>query len=128
MKESILVQGCQNPIGPFSHAIVAEGKFIFMSGQGPYDPNLDKLVLGSFYEQAELTFKNIEMILGSINVGFQDVVKVNVYISDLNNFPELNTVYKKNFTEPYPARTTIRADLLNEIAIEVDCIAQIKKC
>lgn len=126
MKDNIFVQGCQKPIGPFSHAVVAEGQFIFVSGQGPFDPVAKKLMLGSFFEQAELTFKNIEMILSSVSLGLEDVIKTNVYISNLDNFSELNIIYKNHFSEPYPARTTIRADLLNGIDIEIDCIALLK--
>ena len=110
------------PKGIYSQAIVAEGKQVFVSGQGPVDPASGDLVLGSFAEQARLTFQNITTLLEAAGTAWENVVKVNVYLADLNNFAEMNEIYKTFAKEPYPARTTVQAGL-GQIAIEVDCVA-----
>jgi len=110
------------PLGPYNQAIVA-GETIYVAGQGPADPATGKISKGTFEEQAALTLANIQAILEAAGSGFQDVVKVTVYLADNNDFAKLNEVYKRYFKEPYPARSTVGADLLFGILIEVDCIA-----
>src|SRR6185503_13510648 len=110
------------PKGIYSPAIAAKGAFLFVSGQGPVDPKSGDFVLGTFKEQAELTFRNVGALLEAGGRSFAQVVKVNVYLSDMAFFSEMNEVYKTFFKEPYPARTTVGAGL-GRIAIEVDCIA-----
>lgn len=112
------------PQGIYSQAIIAEGKQVYVSGQGPVDPATGERKLSSFEEQARQTFQNVSTLLEEAGTSWEHVVKVNIYLQDLSNFAEMNEIYKTFATEPYPARTTVEAGL-NQIAIEVDCVALI---
>jgi 2-iminobutanoate/2-iminopropanoate deaminase len=124
MRKEISTEKGAKPRGPYSQAIVATGPHVYVAGQGPTDPETGELVLGSFREQAERTFQNIGILLEAAGSSWQNVVKVNVYLADFNNFAEMNEVYKQFIPAPYPARTTVQAGI-GAIAIEVDCIAVI---
>ncbi len=110
------------PLGPYNQVIVV-GDTIYVAGQGPADPVTGQINKGTFEEQATLTLRNIQGILEAAGSGFEDVVKVTVYLADNNDFAKMNEIYKRFFKEPYPARATVGADLLFGILIEVDCIA-----
>jgi 2-iminobutanoate/2-iminopropanoate deaminase len=110
------------PVGPYNQAIVA-GDTIYVAGQGPIDPRTGQVVAGTFEDQATCTFENIKAILKAAGASMSDVVKVTVYLADNGDFAKLNEIYRRYFTEPYPARATVGAQLLFHIFIEVDCIA-----
>ena len=110
------------PVGPYSQAIAA-GDAVYVSGQGPIDPATGQLALGTFEEQAALTFANVRAILEAAGCTLSDVVKVNVYLADLTDFTALNEIYRRVFSPPYPARATVGAHLLFHTAIEVECVA-----
>ena len=126
MRKQIYTNKGAEPVGPYSQAIVTEGPQVYVSGQGPIDPQSGELVLGSFREQAEQTFENIGKLLEAAGTSWEHVVKVNAYLADLGDFGEFNEIYKQYLCEPYPARTTVQAGL-NKIAIEVDCVALVPK-
>lgn len=111
-----------NPVGPYSQARIA-GNTIYVAGQGPINPKTGKVEIGTIEEQATLTFENIKAILEAGGFSMNDVVKVTAYLTDLGDFGKYNEVYKKYFTEPYPARATVGCQLLMHTFIEVDCIA-----
>jgi len=120
-KRKITAEGAPKPAGPYSQAIVS-GNTIYVAGQGPFNPATGKMPAG-FEEQAAQTFENIKAIVESAGATLQDVVKVNVYLTDLNNFAKMNEVYKRYFQEPYPARATVGTQLLGGMTIEVECVA-----
>lgn len=120
MKKTIFVEDAVKPIGPYSHAVEANG-FIYLSGQGPANPVTGQIP-DAFEDQVRQVMINIETILKSCGIGFENIVKVNVYLSDLSLFGKFNAVYKTYFGNDFPARTTIGANLLG-IMIEIDCIA-----
>ncbi|MBI3961987.1 MAG: RidA family protein [Deinococcus sp.] len=122
MRKQVQVPGVTKWALPFSLGIVAEGRYVFVAGQGPLDLKTGKVVPGMFEEQAALTFENVKTILEAAGASTKDVVKVNVYLTDLANFQAMNAVYRRHFSEPYPARTTVQVGLLG-IMIEVDAIA-----
>jgi 2-iminobutanoate/2-iminopropanoate deaminase len=124
MRKAIFTEKGAKPVGPYSQAVIVQGPTVFVAGQGPIDPATGQYRLGSFREQAELTFRNIGTLLQAAGTSFENVVKVNAYLADFSNFPEFNEVYRQFFTEPFPARTTVPS-ALEKIAIEVDCIAVI---
>lgn len=124
MRKPIYTEKGATPQGPYSQAIVADGPRVYVSGQGPVDPLTGQLRLGSFREQAELTFRNIGTLLEASGTSWQHVVKVSAFLADYGDFAEFNEVYRQFLSEPYPARTTVQAGL-GQIAIEVDCIAVI---
>jgi 2-iminobutanoate/2-iminopropanoate deaminase len=123
MRKQITSSKGAPPKGVYSPAIVAEGPTLYVSGQGPVDPQTGNFVLGSFEEQAKLTFDNVTALLEAAGTSWANVVKVGVFLADLDNFGKMNEVYRTYLTEPYPARTTVQAGLPGGMEIEVDCIA-----
>ena len=112
-------------IGHYSQAILA-GNLIFTSGQIPIEPTTNLMVGSSITEQTVQVIKNLNAILESAGASLDNVVKVNVYLDDLNDFDEMNRVYERYFINK-PARTTIQAGKLPKNAkIEMDVIAVIE--
>jgi len=123
-REAIFSPTAPKPKGIYSPAIRAEGSFVFVSGQGPIDPATNEMVLGDFNQQADLTIRNVGLLLEASGTSWEHVVKVNVYLTDVKDFPAMNEIYAKFFKEPYPARTTVGAAMaVKGMLIEVDCIA-----
>ncbi len=125
MRKEIYTEKGALPQGPYSQAIVAEGPLVFVSGQGPVDPATGEMQFGSFREQAELTFQNITTLLEEAGTSWANVVRVGIFLADLGDFAELNEVYERYLTKPYPARTTVGVTLPAKMRIEVDCFAVI---
>jgi 2-iminobutanoate/2-iminopropanoate deaminase len=90
-------------IGPYSHAVEA-GDVIYLSGQTPIDPGTGQLVVGDVSVQAEQCFSNLYAVLRSAGLDSDSVIKVNVFLVDMNDFAAMNAVYKIQFDTPYPAR------------------------
>ena len=120
-KRKVSTDRAPKPVGPYSQAMVA-GNTIYVAGQGPFDPKTGKMP-ATFEEQAVQVFENIKAIVLAGGATMADVVKVNVYLADLANFSKMNEVYKRYFSEEYPARATVGAQLLLEMGIEIECIA-----
>lgn len=93
-------------VGPYSHAVDA-GDLIFLSGQTPLDAATGKLISGDIAAQTGQCFKNLFHVLDTAGLTPDHVVKVNVYLTDINDFAAMNEVYAKQFSAPYPARTTV---------------------
>jgi 2-iminobutanoate/2-iminopropanoate deaminase len=123
MREAKNIPGAVDPIGPYSHAVTANG-FVFISGQGPLNPRTGE-VAEQFTLQVHQTLENIRKILRGVDLDMQDVVKVQVFLSDLANFSAFNEVYREYFPYDYPVRTTVGAQLL-DILVEIDCIAALE--
>ncbi|HYE11247.1 MAG TPA: RidA family protein [Patescibacteria group bacterium] len=110
-------------VGPYSQGVEA-GNFIYLSGQTPIDSTTGRLVEGDVGAQTEQCFKNLFNVLKESGLTHENVVKVNVYLTDMNNFAAMNEIYKKQFTEPYPARTTLGvAALPLQAQVEIEMIA-----
>ena len=109
--------------GPYSHAVDA-GDYIFISGQTPmngadYEPGQEK---GDITEQTKKAFFYLESIMKEAGVTSDDVVKVNVYLTSMDHFKDMNKVYSEFFNDPYPARTCVavyQLPLGADIEIEV---------
>lgn len=110
-------------IGPYSQAVRVGGT-LYLSGQTPIDPATGELVAGDAAAQAEQVFANLRAVLAAAGAGFDDVVRVGIYLTDLGNFAAVNEVMKKHFREPYPARSTIGVAALPKGAqVEIDLVA-----
>jgi 2-iminobutanoate/2-iminopropanoate deaminase len=107
--------------GPYPQALRV-GQMIFVSGQGPLDPVANAPISGSFAEQVDLTFNNLKAILTADGLGFSDIAKITVYLSDLRYVPEFNAIYQSYIPAPFPARTLVQAGLRG-IDVELDVIA-----
>jgi 2-iminobutanoate/2-iminopropanoate deaminase len=113
-------------IGPYSQA-VAEGGFLFASGQIPIDPSTGELVAGGIEAATERVLDNIEAVLESAGLTFADVVKTAVFLVRAEDFPAMNAIYARRFGEHRPARSTvIVAALPKGAVVEMDLIARTK--
>lgn len=111
-------------VGPYSHA-VRHGGLIFLSGQAPFHPQTGEVVAGGIEAQTRQVFANLESVLAAAGAGFADVLKVNVYLTDLDDFGTVNAIYGEVFDQPYPARTTIAAaGLPLGAAVEIELVAR----
>ena len=108
---------------PFSQGIKF-GDLVFVSGQGPIDQN-GKVVAGDVKSQTKITLENFRKVLVAAQSGMEYVLQTTVYISDLNDFSEMNEAYASFFPDPKPARTTVRADLLFGMRVEIQGIAYV---
>ena len=109
-------------IGTYSQAIRA-GDTVYLSGQIPLDPRTMELVTGGFEAQARRVFENLGAVAAAAGGTLANAVKLNIYLTDLGNFAELNRVMAEYFTAPYPARATLGvASLPRGAAVEVDAV------
>ena len=111
--------------GPYSQAVIHNG-LIYISGQVAFDPENNQVRLGTIEEESELALENIRIILEEAGSSLDKVLKVTVYLLDVEEFGRFNDVYKKYFTKDLPARTSIQAGKLPfGIRVEIDAIAYI---
>jgi 2-iminobutanoate/2-iminopropanoate deaminase len=111
-------------IGPYSHGVWA-GELFYLSGQAAVDPATGKLVVGDIAAQTAQTFRNLFAVLAAAGLGPQDVIKANVYLTDMQNFAAMNEVYARQFERPYPARTTVAVAALPLGAlVEIELVAR----
>lgn len=109
-------------IGTYSQAIQT-GNLVFISGQIPLDPVTGLLVTGSFENSVHQVFKNLRAVCEAAGGSLKDIVKLNVYVTDLKKFPELNKIMAEYFVEPYPARAAVQVSALPKGAeVEMDGI------
>src|SRR3990172_5637948 len=105
MKIKIATDKAPKAIGPYSQAIKSNG-FIFCAGQIPLDPVTGTIISGGIQEQTQRVLENVEEVLLAAGSSLEKVVKAQVFLSDMANFPVMNEVYASFFSEPYPARDT----------------------
>ena len=123
-KETVKTDGAPAPVGPYSQGVVA-GKLLFVAGQIPKDARTGQIP-EDFKAQVEQCLRNVQAIVTAAGASLADIVKVNAYLKDLGQFKAFNEVYEKFFQAPYPARTTVGADLLG-VAVEIDAIAALPR-
>jgi 2-iminobutanoate/2-iminopropanoate deaminase len=114
--------GGSRPAGAYSPGIVAEGRLVYVSGQGPLR---DGEVTGAtIEEQTRIVLDNVAAVLESAGAGFTDVVQCRVFLADTADFLAMDAVYAQYFPEPRPARTTVGVALpLPGMLVEIDCVA-----
>jgi 2-iminobutanoate/2-iminopropanoate deaminase len=105
-RTAITTDKIAKPVGPFSPAIRA-GDTLYLSGQVAQDPATGKLIAGDVAAQTERIFRNIEATLQAAKLSLENVIKVNVYLTDMTNYAAMNEVFGRQFSAPYPARTTV---------------------
>lgn len=121
-KRRVLTDRAPRPAGPYSQAIIT-GNTVYVAGQVAMNPRTGQTVEGGFEEQAVQVFENLKAIVEGAGSSLANVARVNVYLTDLTNFSKMNEIYRRYFTEVYPARTTVGVQLSGEYMIEIDCIA-----
>ncbi len=123
MKEIISTSKAPSAIGPYSQAVKANG-FLYISGQIPIDPETANFAGDDIKTQTNQCFMNIKAILETAGLNFQDVIKMNVYLSDMNNFAAMNEVYATFFDSDFPARAAVEVSRLPKDAlVEIETIA-----
>ena len=124
-KQIISTDKAPQAIGTYSQA-VKTGNTVYMSGQIPLVPETMELLDGSVEEQIHQVFKNLSAVAEAAGGSFKDVVKLNVFLTDLSNFPTVNQVMAEYFNEPYPARAAIGvAELPKGAAVEMDAVLEL---
>ena len=111
-------------IGPYSQAIQV-GNLVYTSGQIPIDPATGAFAEGGIKEQTRQSLTNVKAILEEVGLTMSHVVKTTVFMADMNDFADMNSVYAEFFTEPYPARSAVAVKTLPKGAlVEIEVVAE----
>jgi reactive intermediate/imine deaminase len=127
MMTKIIIQTDKAPkaIGTYSQAVRVDNT-VYLSGQIPLVPETMTLIEGDINAQITQVFENLNAVVQAAGGSFSDVVKLNVFLTDLAHFPIVNEIMGQYFTEPYPARAAIGvAALPKGSAVEMDAIMQL---
>lgn len=112
MKKTIInTPNAPAAVGPYSQA-VRHGDIVFLSGQIPLNPETMKIVEGDIAAQTHRVFKNLRAVCQAAGSDLSNLLKVNVYLTDMANFAAVNEVMKTYFEEPYPARAAVGVSAL----------------
>jgi 2-iminobutanoate/2-iminopropanoate deaminase len=123
MKTIINTQNAPAPIGPYNQAVAA-GDFVFLSGQIALDPASGELVTGDIKTETKQVMENIKAILIEAGIDFGNVVKTSIFLTDMQNFSQVNEVYGTYFTAEFPARETVQvAGLPKGVNVEITVTA-----
>ena len=123
MKTVINTVNAPAPIGPYNQAIIA-GDFIFVSGQVAIDAATGGLVLDDIKTETTKVMENIKAILTEAGIGFGHIVKTTIFLTDMQNFAQVNEVYGSYFTDKFPARETVAvAGLPKNVNVEISVTA-----
>jgi 2-iminobutanoate/2-iminopropanoate deaminase len=124
MKQVIITPNAPAPIGPYSQAVL-KGNTLYTSGQIAINPTNGELVLDNIKLETNQVMKNMEAVLQEAKMSFEDVVKATIFITDMNNFIEINAVYGSYFNEASaPARETVQVSKLpKNVNVEISMIA-----
>jgi len=124
-KEIIFTEDAPKAIGPYSQA-VKSGSFLFVSGQIPLNPASGDLMNSSIEDQAEQVITNLSAICKAANTSLSNIVKLTIYITDMNDFSIVNQAMENHFEAPYPARATIEVSALPlGVNVEMDAIVNL---
>ena len=124
MKKIITTKKAPAPIGPYNQAVL-NGNTLYTSGQIAINPKTGKLVLDSIKEETKQVMENLKEVLTAAEMTFENVIKTTIFLSDMNNFTEVNTVYSNYFDDATaPARETVAVAALPKfVNVEISVIA-----
>ena len=121
--EEIHTDNAPAAIGPYSQGMI-DGDRVFVSGQGPVDPQTGEIVSEDIKEQTARTLENVEAVLNAADSGLENVVKATVFVTDMANYAAINDVYAEYMSDPFPARSAVEvAALPIDIGVEIEVIA-----
>ena len=121
-REVITTDKAPQAIGTYSQAVKV-GDTVYISGQIPLVPETMEVLDAEFADHVRLVFKNLSAIAEAAGGSLNDFVKVNVFLTDLNNFVTVNEVMEEFFTKPYPARAAVQISALPKgVAVEADAV------
>ena len=122
-KQIIKTSSAPAPIGPYNQAILTDNT-LFISGQVCIDPATGELKNKDFQQETHEVMHNLRAILTEAGMGFSNVVKTTIFITDMNRFSEINEVYGKYFDDSFPARETVQVSALPKfVNVEISMIA-----
>ena len=126
MKKIVNTSNAPKHIGPYNQAVIS-GNLMFMSGQIAFDPSTGELVIGEIQVETKQVMENLKSILDEAGLSFKDVIKTSIFLSDMNNFQQVNEVYGSYFSdEGAPARETVEVSRLpKDVNVEISMIAQL---
>lgn len=124
MKKIIFTDKAPAPIGPYNQAVLV-GNMLYTSGQIAINPASNELVLDNIETETKQVMENLKAVLVAAEMTFENVIKVSIFISDMNNFSKINTIYGAYFNEATaPARETVQvAGLPKNVNVEISAIA-----
>ncbi len=110
-------------IGPYSQGILV-GPTLYCSGQIAIDPKTGSMIAGTIDEEAERVLENIGAVLQAVGMNFENVVRCTVYLTDINDYAQVNEIYAQYFNETPPAREAVQVTALPRGArVEISCVA-----
>ena len=125
MKSIISTDQAPSAIGTYSQAVKVNNT-VYLSGQIPLVPETMEIISSDFNDQTEQVFKNLSAVCEAAGGNINDMVKVNIFMTDLSNFATVNEIMAKYFKEPYPARAAIQISKLpKDVDIEIDGIMEL---
>lgn len=123
MKKIMHTDNAPKAVGPYSQAVQL-GDFLFCSGQISIDPKTNEVFTGDIKTQTEMVMKNIEAVLATAQLNFDNVVKTTIFLTNMGDFATVNEVYAKYFVEAPPARSTVAvAALPKGVNVEIEVLA-----
>ena len=125
VKEIISTDKAPQAIGTYSQA-VKTGSTVYLSGQIPLNPETMEMVEGDIKQQIHRVFKNLQAVANAAGGDLADIVKLNIFLTDLSNFPQVNEVMAEYFQQPYPARAAIGVVALpKDAGVEMDAVLEL---
>jgi 2-iminobutanoate/2-iminopropanoate deaminase len=126
--KKVFTEHAPAPIGPYSQAILVDGKNIYTAGQIALDPKTGVLVTGDIKAQTRQVIKNVEQVLVAGGASLKTVFKTTVFIKDMNEFGAMNEVYSEFFAATAPARSTVEvARLPKDAKVEIEAVALVER-
>lgn len=123
MKKIINTPKAPAPIGPYNQAVLLNN-MLYTSGQIAINPTTNELVLSNIKEETKMVMENLKAVLAAAEMGFENVIKTSIFISNMDNFAQINEVYGSYFTSDFPARETVEvACLPKNVNVEISVIA-----
>ena len=122
LKKQVVSINAPSAKGPFSCAVKI-GDFVYISGVLPKDPESNELAGNNVESQTHQVMKNIESILGEMDLTTYNIVKTTIFMSNLDDFQEMNKAYGMYFEEPYPARSCVEVKKIqNDALVQIECL------
>lgn len=123
MKTIINTANAPAPIGPYSQAVAA-GNFVFLSGQIALNPATGQLITDDIKTETKQVMENIKTILAEADINFSHVIKTSIFLTDMQDFAQVNEVYGTYFKDNFPARETVQvAGLPKGVNVEISVTA-----
>ncbi len=124
-KKTVYSKKAPEPIGPYSQAIIFNN-LLFTSGQIPIDPNTGNIIQGGIKEQGRQTLENLKAVIEAGGSDLYKVIKVNLFLANMDDFAAMNEIYAEYFGESKPARSALEVSKLPKgVLVEIDAIAYV---